>query len=217
MVAVAFSPDGRLLAACSAGGVVTVFDADTMRVRFARDCHDGYVIGLSFTPDGRRLASGAWDKTVHIMDAATGETVTRLTGTSLVHGIALSPDGARLVCAQRDQTVRLWDVASGHEVAALHGHGSRVATVAFSPDGATLASGSGDWTVRLWCTTPLADQLRRRQAILNRAAEATVLVDPLFDELSDPAAVAAALRADDIHPQLRRAALNEVLRRSVEP
>jgi hypothetical protein len=138
--------------------------------------------------------------------------------TDEVFAAAFHPDGRRLATAGRDRAVWLWDLARGEEVARLPGHTSFVWSLAFSPDGATLASGSGDATVRLWDTAPLTAryQARREAEALRPGAER--LVEPLWREKNDPAAVAEALRADRaLGEPLRQAALRAVLRRAVPP
>jgi WD40 repeat protein/tetratricopeptide (TPR) repeat protein len=57
---VAFSPDGRRLAAGGAEGIVRVFDAADGRERAALFTGCLMVSGLAFSPDGRRLYAGGW-------------------------------------------------------------------------------------------------------------------------------------------------------------
>ncbi len=111
----------------------------------------------------------------------------------------------------QDGAVWLWDLGRGQEVARLSGHRSFVWSLAFSPDGATLASGSGDTTVRLWDTAPL--KTRHEAAAVRPAAER--LAESLWRQTPDPAAVAAALNADQtLSESLRQEALRGALRRA---
>ncbi|MCI0705111.1 MAG: WD40 repeat domain-containing protein [Planctomycetia bacterium] len=59
--AVAFSPDGQLLAVGRLGGVFHLFDARTGKELTARVAHQGAVAFLAFTPDGRYLVTAATD------------------------------------------------------------------------------------------------------------------------------------------------------------
>jgi WD40 repeat protein len=65
-----FSPDGRLLAAGSAGGEVGIWDLFSGRKLAGPAGHHGPVGTVAFSPDGRRLASGSADTTVLVWDVA---------------------------------------------------------------------------------------------------------------------------------------------------
>ncbi len=78
---VAMSPDGRRVAAGSAGGVTYVWDlpegadAGEVTLRAVLHGHTARVQGVAFSPDGRWLATGSWDGTTRrwglaVLDAA---------------------------------------------------------------------------------------------------------------------------------------------------
>ncbi|MBV9023395.1 MAG: helix-turn-helix domain-containing protein [Streptomycetaceae bacterium] len=152
--AVAFSPDGALLATASSDGTVRlwrVFDRGSVATLTG---HHGKVFTVAFSPDGRTLASGGSDGTVRLWDVATQHTVALLAGHhGVVRTVAFSPDGRTLASGGVDSTIELWDVQGQRMLADLTGHSGGVNTVAFAPDGRLLASGSSDRTVKLWDTT----------------------------------------------------------------
>lgn len=148
---VAFSPDGRLLAADS-GYSIRIWDvASGQLLRTLEGTSQG---SLAFSPDGQTLADleiGA----VQLLTVASGNPLTSVNLQAagvytVANAIAFSPNGHVLALGCSDNTVRLWDVANGKLLRTLLGHTDAVTSVAFSPDGRTLASGSKDKTIRIW-------------------------------------------------------------------
>ena len=149
--AVAFSPDGGILAGGSLDGTVALWDVASRREIATLEGHTRRVDSVAFSPDGDLLASGSGDRTVRLWDVASQREIAALEGhTRPIHSVAFSPDGDLLASASWESTVRLWDVASRRELPALEGHSEWVEQVAFSPAGGILASASRDGTVRLW-------------------------------------------------------------------
>ncbi len=160
--AVAFSPDGHLLASGLEDAGTQLWDAATgERLRTLHPDATfwtemtGPVHAVAFSPDGRLLASGSEDKTVRLWELATGQHERTLTGhAGPVRSVAFSPDSRLLASASDDKTVRLWDMTTGQNGRTLMGpfmgHAGWVRSVAFSPDGRVLASASDDKTVWLW-------------------------------------------------------------------
>ena len=67
--AVAWSPDGRTLAAGGVDGRIRLFDGELMSELLSFRAHDDYVFALAWTPDSSRLVSCSGDATVRVWDA----------------------------------------------------------------------------------------------------------------------------------------------------
>ncbi len=151
VMALAFSPDGKYLAA-------GVFDDDmavlwnvdrSARVRSFR--HAGPVNGVAWSPDGTKLVTSSWDKTAKSWDIRASPAMRVLEGHwQGVYAVAASADGSRFATASGDDTARLWDASTGRVIAELRGHIHDLSAVAFSEDGTMLATASWDGTARLW-------------------------------------------------------------------
>ena len=148
---VAFSPDGRRLAAGTMGSEINIWQVSDGTALLTWAAHPDNVWSISFSPDGRILASGSTDQTVQLWDASNGSHLATLLGhTDAVHSVSFSPDGSVLASGSADGTVRLWNWRTGDCLHTLEGHTAGIWSVSFSPNGSVLASASVDCTVRLW-------------------------------------------------------------------
>jgi len=168
---VAFSPDGKIVAAAE-GSAVIMWNTATQKVT------DSYVDGvagvgaaidsLAFSPDGTLLATGG-DCTglgasadcgqLQLWNAATGTEVGSALATSRPSDIigsdpntlvAFAPDGKTLATATGG-VVRLWNVATQRPTGpAFPSLPATVTALTFSPDGGTLVTGDESGAVRLW-------------------------------------------------------------------
>jgi WD40 repeat protein/serine/threonine protein kinase len=102
ILALAVSPDGKLLATGDKGHTVQVRDVATLERRLNMTGHRGPITALAFAPDARRLASGDQSGAVKLWDIATGEELIELEGLAVeVNLLQFAPDGQTLVAGSR--------------------------------------------------------------------------------------------------------------------
>jgi WD40 repeat protein len=117
--AIAFSPDGKLLASGSVGKTIKIWQIGTEEeLRSLKTGsvgvtslkgHSDRINSLAFSPDGKILASGSDDKTIKIWQLATGKLICTLTGhLAAVQSVAFSPNGLMLVSGSWDTTIKIW-------------------------------------------------------------------------------------------------------------
>ncbi len=146
----AFSPDGRLLAATEEDKV-RLFEVSTGRELCRRGGHAYFAEGVAFSPDGNLLASGDRGDTVHLWEVPTGKVVRKLKG----HGglvVGFSPDGKGVISSRPDGCYLL-DVATGKVLLRWGGKVHLTAglpAAALSPDGKLFALVGNDPQVRLY-------------------------------------------------------------------
>jgi WD40 repeat protein len=157
---VAFSPDGRTVAAGETrgarafgnqGSAVILWDAGTGKELHRLAGHED-VTALAFSPeDGKTLASASLDKKVRLWDVAGGKQLRILQGhDKAVWTVAFGPGGKILATGGDEGVVRLWDVDTGKQLHQLKGHAAEIHNVVFSPDGTVLASGGSGGVIQLW-------------------------------------------------------------------
>ena len=149
---VAYSPDGRKLAAADDAGKVKLWDTATGKDLATINAHDAGILSVAWSYDGRKLATACSDTTVKLWDAASGQALATLTGhTKRANAAAFSPDGKKLATGSDDGTVRFWDASTGTQLVTIQSGAKWVRSLAFSRDGRRVATGlSNDPYVKVW-------------------------------------------------------------------
>src|SRR5262249_13421127 len=99
----AFSPDGKYLAAARENWSILLWDRKTWQAFSPLIGHTDQVVGVAFSPDGKQLASASKDGTVKLWRLPTLREMHTYRGhqgaiddvvvTAGVNGVAFSPDG----------------------------------------------------------------------------------------------------------------------------
>jgi WD40 repeat protein len=110
--ALAFSRDGKTLAAATFDGRVRLWDPRTGAARGpAWAAAVEPLLSVSFSLDGSVLATSGSDGTAALWDVGSGKQIgVPLTGPSSPPLVAFDPTGHTLAAAFQDGTVLLWDV-----------------------------------------------------------------------------------------------------------
>lgn len=146
---VAFSRDGKRIAASSFDGMVFVWNVSTGSPLLELSGHIDAIEGVTFSPDGKWLITASSDTTMKIWDATTGNLVHNFSDfTGLVDSVVYNPDGTRLAFGTVDG-LHIWqlDFDTNQESTSVTKQEILIipdsAGGIFSPDGTKLATPSG--------------------------------------------------------------------------
>lgn len=151
IAAVAFSPDGSLLATAAWDDTARLWDTATGDPHGVPMRHQEDVWTVAFSKDGRIVATGSFDGTARLWDVTTGKPLfPPMRHQGPVRTLDFSPDGKLLATGSLDGTIRLWNTTNGQPRGWPLRHPGDVSSVVFDPAGHLLASSSSAGTSRLW-------------------------------------------------------------------
>jgi WD40 repeat protein len=204
--AVAYSPDGQLLAAAKANAEATVFNPFNGNA-VQNLGHDGTVNFVAFSSDGQMLATASDDQSARLWPVGNNFATFTLNGPSgFVKSVGFAPDGQTLIAAGQDWraqrgTILFWRTANGSLLQAYNQETSAaVYSAQMSPDGNVFVYGRTDGAVVLARTpntnvpspSPTPTATATASAIPNPTATATATVEPSPSASANPTATPTA-------------------------
>ncbi|NJO43131.1 MAG: hypothetical protein HC769_35220 [Cyanobacteria bacterium CRU_2_1] len=160
VTAIAWSPDGKILAASSAAGEVVLCQGTGLTITFLQKENGRSIDCLAFSQDGQFLAAGGQNGQVNIwwMPLETPERVTTLGNSSAwVDRLAWSPT-QNFLAFSLGKYVQVWDAALSELVTTLNFDTSSALDVTWHPDGNRLTVGGYQgvkiWTAEDWDDDP---------------------------------------------------------------
>jgi len=153
--AVAWGPDGALIAAGWDGRVHYIGGPVSQAASWPFEAHPDVIYDMAFSPPGVTFATASWDGSVRIWHKFDLAQVRELRAADLpgrVHHLAWSPDGKRLAAVSWDDTLRVWDVTGAQPPRILYEHTDWITGLKWSDDGSQIISSSGDGWLRIWNT-----------------------------------------------------------------
>ena len=145
---VAWSRDGRYVAAAGDRQVVSLLDLETNEVRQVGE-HPHGITQVRFRPNQTEICSAGFDGCIRFWSLDGNPLRVFETVSAPICSLAFSSDGEIVASGHQDNRIRLWN-KDGELLNIVGGHGGHIETLEFSPDGTLLASGSRDQSVRLW-------------------------------------------------------------------
>ncbi len=153
---VAFSHDGRLLAAVDANGsgakVISLWNVATSQPTRLPNPKSLGAYSVACSPNNKTLAAADANGTTYLWNVVTDKLIVPLPGPQgqSANSVAFSPDGKLLAVGYANGSTYLWNVITDKLIVPLPGPQGQSASVAFIPDGTLLAVGYTNGSTYLW-------------------------------------------------------------------
>jgi len=155
---IAFSPDGKILAAACGvmydpvlPGELRLWNPDTGTLFRPPLELPRWAYDVAFSPDGEHLAVSCADGVARVVALSSGNTLAELRDhNGFVAAVAFTHDGTRLVTGDERGYVRSWDWGRGYPEKTFQAHGAPVYQLDITADDQRLVTASRDFTARLW-------------------------------------------------------------------
>ncbi len=151
--AIAFAPDGSLLATAERYAPVQLWDVATGAFVRAFSGQTGEIRSVSFSPDGKYIVAadvGISQSSLRVWEVGTGNKVKAFVFDPSQEGVSSAvflPDGQRLAAVVGSGSIRIWRTVSWDTLLTINAKSS---VMSFSADAKYLATGSDSGWVQIW-------------------------------------------------------------------
>jgi WD40 repeat protein len=162
VLAVSFSPDGKLLASASGDGEAKLWQLDGTLHTILHHQSKSDVNDVAFSSDSQFIATSGNDATIKLWQPNGKFSKTLALTDKKIKSfkkIAFSPNGQWLAAVTDNYTIIIWQIKDGEVIRTLNGNTSRTSQegqkyefldISFSADGRSIAAASTDKTIQVW-------------------------------------------------------------------
>lgn len=216
-----FSPDGTMFAAALDDNSITLRRWPSLDETARLRGHTEIINDIRFAHSSKFVVS-VGDRRVILWDVSTGKILREMqaspSNSNSPIRLAITPDDRRIFVSVTNFGAEIFDTERGEQVAALRGNTDWWPILSMDGTGRFLATVEGRGVVRLWDSAAPPERTCLREAALAAREIARPMLDVLFTELKEPAAIAARVRTDAaLDPEVRREALHLLLGRLHPP
>jgi WD40 repeat protein len=174
-LAVAFSPDGKFLAAAQKNGVVRVWQVKaneaelSAAVYFDAKGSDAQVLAVTISPDSTLMAIAHDDLSITVWNLSSTRLISRISGhRQAITSVAFTPDGRHLASGSLDGTIQFWQVVPQDDLGVRIDLGSgrfsnqEFCSTVFSRDGSKLALAAAKGGLWMHATQDIGPDARRK-------------------------------------------------------
>jgi WD40 repeat protein len=151
VMALAFSPDGKILASGHDDGHVRLWDTATGKPLGDIEAHRQQVSAIAFRAGHPQIATAGEDRSINVWDLNSSKKIGTFIGHSdRIPSLTWLPGSDYLISAGWDTTARVWEIGKADPLMLLNSHSDQVLVLASAKDGRFLACADSDYAIHVW-------------------------------------------------------------------